>query len=517
MRKIFYLGLLPVLLGSLALGSCTENKPNEPDDPNNPNNPDDPGKPEVKVRHLEDTREAVYKAYNVDGSELGTFNSLYLAINSAIVDGDRGSYVLVENNEEKVFVNFDGFDPTTQDMFWYYDQTQLAGYEAWSMGYDQRLKNTNFITIMNEYANVGAPYMNGYELVGVGEVNGSETVPVWNTHWQLETSATVDMIAYSGITKSVYDIDLTEAKIAPTYENDMGIDTTAMLGFTTADSELVAHLGIACDTTTGNWYVYKGKSASHASTEYELDKSNVILTSTWNETEKCYRPDSDVKLTLEILTLDIGTEDERIINRLTIDKGDSNPIVVDHELPKMTQCSTIRFQTILDINNNDSTVQDYMNGSYFKNVIVRSATGHVLEEIVDPVDGYYGQLNILNPGEYNLLNSSGLDNEARYQTILYTASCINANFDNGQDVYNLSFALEANTEHVYTEDLETMIDSIKALPTTGELTPEQITNIQNVNNSYNDLLGYKKNVIAKVMPEVLKQLQDAAAAAGITE
>ena len=253
------------------------------------------------------------------------------------------------------------------------------------------------------------------------------------------------MEAYSGITKSVYEIKLSEAKIVPSY--DGSDDAYAYVGFITADGEYVVNVGLRCNTRDGKWYYYSGE-ASIESSSIELDDDKVLLTSTWDQTEKCFRPDGDVTMQMELLTLTDKDGEEYITHRLTMTFSDERVVVKDYEDLKLTQCGTIRFTCGLDIVS-DNTLTDLMCGAEFTNVVITSAVATVLEEMLNPL--VYGiGAEISFAGEYDILNSNDEyfigEDSARFHTIIYNTSAVSYDFDTpGKDVYNFSYNIKPAT------------------------------------------------------------------------
>ena len=440
--------LLIVTLG-FVLVSCGKDKEETPkqDDnvvaptPENGGNTDNGGtdqpsiptvKPNDVIKNRPDTREDAYGIYSASGELIESHKSLYAAIVSCVDNCDLDDYVAELGSSEALFVNYRQFDESTKDMFWYYKEgTVKDRYVPWLSGYwNEDAINKDQICVYKNYATQQLqPYANGYILASQGSADAAST-QVWNSCWYLEASATVNLISYSGITKATYDIDLSEAKVYPSYE---GSDQTwAYVGFITADSYNVSHQGLRCDTTTGNWYYYSGE-VTHESEDIEIDKSKCVLTSTWDDVEKCFKPDADVKMTMELLTID----DEFIVHRLTVELSNGTKFVKDYEISKLTMCGTIRFTCGLDIVS-DNTFPDYMNGGKFENVVVTSAKGYVLPEIADG-DVDYGNIVGLNAGTYDLLNSNPAS-AARLHTLIYTPACSKYDFNTaGKDVYSFSY------------------------------------------------------------------------------
>lgn len=401
-----------------------------------------PVTPKEFVASREDDRQAVYHWYSVaDDSKVESFTSLYAAINACVDDGDLNDYIIQEGQTEKLFINYEKYSEETQDMYWYYNGgNSLGKYIYWEPDYWALLRDTNRITAVKYYDNstVGN-YYNGYKVVSQSTnymLPKLNQIQGWHICTEIESSATVDMVAYSGITKAVYKIDLSEARITPTYD---GSDTAyAYIGFITADANNVSNQGIRCDTTTGNWYYYSGE-ASQSSNSITMDKKNCYLTSTWDEQEKCFRPDSDITMTMELLTLLDEDGDDYIVHRLTVDFGNGRVLVKDYEIAELTQCGTIRFTCGLDIES-DNTLVDYMCGAKFENVTVTSAVATVYEEMLDDV--VYGSYAELYAGEFDILNSNP-ETDARFQTYIYTPSCVDYNFETaGKDVYGFSFDIK---------------------------------------------------------------------------
>ena len=461
MKKIFNLFLVGAFC--LVLTSCSflNNFLSNGDDTNNDDTNKDDQQQEVVptvtakdfVAVRTDDREEVYTHYSYDGEEIASFTSLYAAINSCVNDGDADDYVLQAGSAEKLFVNYAEFSETSKDMFWYYSDGNAYGkYTMWEKTFwsDIRItdkdkdentedeKTTNgYITVFKgaENGTVSSSY-NSYKTVSVTSdplVRFYNQVQTWHICTEIESSATVDMIAYSGITKSEYTIKLSEAKITPAYA---GGDTAyAYVGFITADAYNTSNIGIKCDTTTGNWYFYSGEASQEASS-IVTDEKNCFLTSTWNEEGGYFTPDSDVTMTMELLTLEDGDGDSYIAHRLTMKFDDGRVVVKDYDIASLTQCGSIRFTCGLDIES-DNTLVDYMCGAKFENLVVTSAVATMYEEMAD--DFKYGSFAELLPGVYDILNSNP-ETAARFHTIIYTPSCVTTDFTTpGRDVYGFSF------------------------------------------------------------------------------
>lgn len=432
--------LLVVVLGLCSCGQTTNSETNS-----QPQNSDVPVTVTAKdfVATRADNREEVYHWYSVaDDSKVESFASLYAAINACVNDGDLDDYVVQEGSTEKLFVNREKYAEDTFDMFWYYNNgNSLGKYTYWEQDFWAQSRDKNQIVATKYYDNetVGT-YYNGYKIVNKSSdymLPKLNQIQVWHICSELEASATVDMVAYSGITKSVYEVKLSEAKIYPSYDDS---DTAyAYVGFITADAKNVSNQGLRCDTRTGNWYYYSGE-AEQQKNSIVMDSKNCYLTSTWDEQEKCFRPDSDVTMTMELLTLLDEDGDDYIVHRMTVDFGNGRVLVKDYEMGDLTQCGTIRFTSGLDIVSDNSLV-DYMCGSKFENLVVTSATATVYEEMVED-ETVYGSFAELYAGEFDILNSNP-ETAARFQTYIYTPCCVTYDFSTaGRDVYGYSFDIK---------------------------------------------------------------------------
>ena len=421
-------------------------EPTEPVETPEPTEPETPQPTEVEpsveakdfVATREDNREEVYEHYSYDGELIDTFTSLYAAINSCVNEGDINDYVLQRDSEEKLFVNYQEYSEASKDMYWYYNEgNSLSKYTMWEKSYWSDLRDTDNITVFKAAENgTITHYYNGYKTIATTTdklVPFYNQVQAWHVCSEIETSATVDMIAYSGITKSEYTIKLSEARITPAY--DGGDTAYAYVGFITADAFNTSNIGIKCDTTTGNWYYYSGEASMNASS-IVMEEEECYLTSTWNEEGGYFTPDSDVIMTMELLTLEDEDGDSYIVHRLTMDFGNGRVVVKDYEISSLTQCGSIRFTCGIDIES-DNTLVDYMCGAEFENIVITSAIATMPEEMGD--DSVYGAFPELFPGVYDILNSNP-QSDARFHTILYTPSCVTYDFSTpGKDVYGFSF------------------------------------------------------------------------------
>ena len=385
-----------------------------------------------------DDREEAYVIYEADGEEVERHKSLYAAIVACVDNCDTDAYVTEVGGAEKLFINADKFDATTADMFWHYKEgTVKSSYTPWKTTYWTDVKGKDEIVIFKESASGQLqPYANGWELVSVSEtLDDASHTAVWNSCWYLESSVIVNLEAYSGITKGVYDVKLSQARIYPSYEGSD--ETWAYVGFITADAYNVSNQGLRCNTADGNWYYYAGETAYNVE-NIEIDDEKCIMTSTWDEELGCWKPNNDVKLTMELLTITDDEGDSYIVHRLTMAVSNGKTYRRDYEIAALTQCGTVRFTCGLDIVS-ENTFPDYMNGSKFENVVITSAKGTVYQEMIDDSDLYGNTTTLYIAGEYDLLNSNPAS-DARYHTMIYTPACVSYDFNTpGKDVYSFSY------------------------------------------------------------------------------
>ena len=485
--NLFSLCLVLLLLCTVCLSGCKENKSKET------------VTAKTEVHTIEDTRPDAYEVHAVNGELVDTYSSLYNAIYACVNDGDIDDYVTKVDSEEKLFINYSKYAESTYDMFWYYDQgASLIDYKAWDDGYWQTTKdygNAIAVRKSGEYGEV-TYYANSHQIIMQNDQLSDydlEAYPgntrEWNVSWLLETNATVDMAPYSGITKEVYEIQLSEAMIAPSMDSET--HAWAFVGFFTCDGSGISQMGLRCDTTTGNWYYYNGV-VNYDVNDLEMDDEKCLLTSTWDEAYQCFRPDGNVIMTCELLTIvDEEFNDSYIVHRLTMEFSDGRKVVRDLESDILTQCGTIRFTSGIDLES-DRDLQDYMCGAKFKNLVVTSAEATIYEEMKD-LDNY-GNFAAFDAGEYDILNSNPAT-IARFHTIVYTPSCVTTDFTTpGRDVYSYEFKCQSDLP-AYGGALGDAINKINAIPAISDLTSDDAQLITDAREAYDKLRDTQKDLV----------------------
>ncbi|MDE5897073.1 MAG: hypothetical protein K2H43_04595, partial [Clostridia bacterium] len=464
-----------------------------------------------------DTRANAYGFYLADGTLQSSYNDLYKAIDACVEDGDEGDYVAKlsgDDKDVKLFTFKNVYSGASSDQFYYYENgTSLDRYTPWESSYhtDLGTKSKNDLVVYKTAQGLDT-YRQGYEVVRPGATGG--TVATWNIYPFYDSSVMVDLPAYCGITKAEYTINLKEAKLYPTYE---GYQTTyAKVGFVIPDANNVAHIGLAADVNTGNWYYFYG----NADTGLSYDTWNGVdgidyvtdecwMTSTWNEEGGYYTPDSNIVITAEIIAITEDDETPYYINRLTVKFDDDTTLVKDYEHSAMTACATMRFMAGLDIQNEDGMPM-YDNGAQFQGLKVTSGKGTIYEDVAnDP--SLYGDKTVPNdPGVYDLLDNSKNpeDSDVCLHTVLYNRATITYDYSTpGTDIYNFSFRFEQN-QPAYSSNIRAVKDGIAGLPAVDELTVEDDEALQAVVDAYNYLVNpYQTDYITDAEKETLDALQ----------
>lgn len=452
--------------------------------------------PNKVVRTLEDDRELAYGAFTPTGEEMGKFPSMYEAINATVDEGDRGSYVtkLADDQKDiKLFVNYDAYDADMGDQFWYYQNgNQLSAYVPWSNTYFQDSKDLQATVIMNSPSDGVLTYYNGYELLYTNPNDAtSNGLAVWSIQKFLESAATANLAAYSGITKVEYEIDLSGVKFAPSLNENQ--PTEAFFGFYSTDSYNTSHQHLRADTRTGDWYYGVGENNFDGSSDtFAVDKSVALMTSTWHD-EGYFTPDeARVNVTFEKLTLVDNEGGDYIVDRITFEFPESGRKVVrNYENSALTQCGTIRFINGLDIMTGGVVAPDYLNGSYFNGLTVTKATAHAFEDMQDP--SIYGNVALLDAGVYDVLNANEAS-EARFQTIMYNPAFNSLDTSAGKDVYSHSYTADPNNS-AYNNNITNVKTLLNALPANEDIVEADEPQIVAARTAHDGLHLFEKSFI----------------------
>ena len=423
-----------------------------------------------------------YEAYDYTGAKVGAYRSIAAAINATVeadkdfteddeqTPGTKGGYVIKKGGTKHLFDNLNGFGGNNSDCFWYYeDGNKLTAFNCWDKVQGISILQ-NAKVVGHQTTSMGQESMqswNGFGLLDAhAQLIGNEKVapPTWEFSKPMDAGIMGFPARKRGVSGLRYSIDLSNVKITPAYEG-ITDGVYAYFGTYTWQDFYVLATGIACDTTTGDWYPFRGTSRddSFYDIEYNVDgKSKPLFTSTWHDDENGGYFTPNVKTAdLEIKTYRGIDEDESVYweDRLSIvfDKGTKQEskydLLIDDAMMNNYFSRPISadngyvFIAGLDIKNHDKTVTtvpnvDYFNGAKFENFTVTAAAVYfpTLEEIND---AEYA-LAVIDPDlrgrwcDALMANDEVVENTWDY-TYLYNYSCTSYESKDGTDVYNFKF------------------------------------------------------------------------------
>ncbi len=425
-----------------------------------------------KVATVADPRVEAYTAHKPSGEAIGNYKTIADAINAAVdYDVEHNSdlpeeqwvfdsYVTKIDEDFVYFRNKEGFTKgENDDQFWYYENgNALAGYNCWDNADSPHvLRNSDLISYeVTGYGTTSRQAWNSYRLL---DSYGDQVDDMYAQTWELSSTMDAAVLGFPGrligVTGLKYTIDLTNVKIAPPYE---GTDKTyAFIGFYAWQDYYVIANGIACDTSTGNWYQFIGTSRDDSFSDVTYNIGACVMTSTYNETGGYFVPDNP-SLTMEIKTTqqyDSQFDEYYQLDKLkiSIENGatferDISDSTVNNFFPgyPLGYENSYAFIAGLDIKNNTVQSQyteatDYFNGSFFTGLTVTDAQAYVptSEEISDVVYGY--AINAEWRGKWHdILLSNTEDTPDLYDyTVLNTCVCSSYTALNGHDVYDFSY------------------------------------------------------------------------------
>ena len=494
----------------LGLAGCRDkggNKPNPPK-PSTADRltPKDPAAQGVTLR--EDERVKAYVAYKPDGTELGKFTTLAAAINAAVdEDADTevfGSYVTKAGGTRHLFTNRAGYTSENSDMFWYYeDGTKLDQMFCWDdVNSIQLLQNTDYV--VHQVSSFGKKSMQSWNSYGLLDLNGNRIDKETQSAKSYELSSSMDaaMLSFpkrlNGITKQVYNIDLSGVRITPPYQG--GDPVYAFMGFYSWQDYYVVDLGIACDVTTGNWYPFEASSRddsfSDANYTFDMEKG-CIMTSTWDAAGGYFVPDmASISMSIETqLVSDPDFPDETYQSNYLVVKDKDGKIMYERRLEadtlsnffpsaNMGKENTYIFTAGLDIKNANALSDgvhvknaDYFNGAKFENLTITEATAYfpTVEEMSDVDYGAGGIDADLRGNTYSILLADNMKDTPSTgvfdYVILNNNLCTSYEAKEGCDVYNFSFDHVPVADDEFGTNLKGYQDQIDALKglTMGEI------------------------------------------------
>lgn len=429
---------------------------------------------------LEDNRQEVYIAVIGETDNQGhfapyddeviKFKSLYEATNFAMEEGDTGSYVYVEGDQNQTKL-FKKLSLSSDYWFYYKDGNVLDGYAPYTAGDAEFYKGEDYTRVLCSGGYAGPTYQ-PYELMG----HESTSTQAWNRLPYLDTSIRYNPHAFTGIQDTTYTFELSQAKIRPSYnEAQKAVPTITM---STTDSYNWSNQGIYMDTETGNWYYLYGETQSQfKSFVYEKE---VIMTSSWDQSKQEWTPSSDVRLTLNMVQ---NEDDGSVFNKLTIELLNgttvTKTVVKEYEYNQMNMRGTHRASIDLDLIPTDEEIEeesvtpDFQCGAYFKNVIVSEGKGTVREGLTDEI--YQGDEPMCCEAghTYDLLYAlHGYQNDSQTEVILDGVNNIKYKEANAnKDTWDISFEQHVATSYRTAEVLE-VEELISLIPAGASITDD---------------------------------------------
>lgn len=458
MKKKFLLVSGVLLCASMLATSCGGGEEPGPNPDPNPN----PGP--VEDINLIDSREDLFTAVSgalddsgnfvADGVE-EDFPSLYEAANYVFDNCDNGSYVKLKGDTENNILyqkrsGQAGIDGAIKDQWFYYrDGSTLDGYSEYLTGDTDFFHGEKVTRLMASSANLKYTYQ-PYSLIA--REGHAETTAAWNILPLMDTSIRYNPKAFVGMRNEVVSIQLSDARIRPSYNETQKAVPTITLSAT--DSFFWSNQGIWMDTDTGNWYFVEGETQSDVKslTYNSMEGNPVILTSTWDEEKQEWTPDGDIKMSLEYVQdpeMEVWLFDFSI--EVTVD-GETKTYENVYENINATGRGTPRLNISLDMvaatDDYDETTfaPDFMCGAYFKDINVTEAKGTVPEGLTD--EEYQGDADMCGvPGEtYSfLVKDMGEDNPSDVEIILDHYDAITYHEDiTDSDVFDISYEQRAS-------------------------------------------------------------------------
>ena len=453
--------------------------------PKNQDNPPPPAPPVPEITRRADPRAAdAYEAYDYAGAKIGGYKTIADAINATIeadLDfvedanvkaGAKGGYVLKKGETKHIFDHTKGFAEGNSDCFWYYeDGNKLEAFNCWD--------NTEGISLLwnNKTVSYGTGTMgskstqqyNGFGLLDAhGEEITEDTDGAQPQIYMFSKPMDAGIMAFPGEKVGAsglrYTLDLSKAKIKPAYE---GVEDKiyAYFGFYIWQPYYVIATGLACDTTTGQWYPFRGTSRDNSFYDivYNVDNSTTpVFTSSWNE-EGYFVPDAKT-VDLEIKTVrggELPDEGYRVYFEdhldIVVNKGlegeKTEKMIIDDDIVQSLAVrnvgadNTFVFIAGLDIKNHDegeSVVPnvDFFNGATFEDFTVTKAEVYFPTEeelaggtdLNDPLDDAF------RGNWYDALMANDDFTEGTWDfTFLYNYTFTTYEKKDGADVYNFRF------------------------------------------------------------------------------
>lgn len=451
-----------------------------------------------------DTRADAYVAKKANGTEIGKFKTIAAAINAAvnadvtdeIFEGKdkepvSGSYVTKIGSEVKLFQNKNGYTPENDDQYWFYeDGNKLGGYNCWEPPISNLLQNTNHV--VTQVTGKGRRTVQSWNSYSLRDPNGEEfaknelTTEAWTLSSTMDAAVMQFVTETCSITGLDYTYDLSDVKITP----PMGdAKTYAFIGCYTWQPYYVIALGLACDTSTGNWYPFHGTSRddSFSQTEYNIG-DDCVMTSTWHEDGGYFTPDSDT-LTMQARTKflkdSVGADGKDIMYQVNDYKFEcegagayllrvDDSFIGNYYAGKTLGVDNVYIaicglDVITPIKDGVKVANtDYFTGSKFENLRVTQASSYIAtkEEIPDELMGVNVPDEEDRGKSFNLLmaaDPSLKDEDFGNYTIFNSNAFVDYNKDNGQDVFSFRYDGSPVADNLYSAEVWNYQKQIEAL------------------------------------------------------
>ena len=451
-----------------------------------------------------DTRADAYVAKKANGTEIGKFKTIAAAINAAvnadvtdeIFEGKdkepvSGSYVTKIGSEVKLFQNKNGYTPENDDQYWFYeDGNKLGGYNCWDPPISNLLQNTNHV--VTQVTGKGRRTVQSWNSYSLRDPNGEEfaknelTTEAWTLSSTMDAAVMQFVTETCSITGLDYTYDLSDVKITP----PMGdAKTYAFIGCYTWQPYYVIALGLACDTSTGNWYPFHGTSRddSFSQTEYNIG-DDCVMTSTWHEDGGYFTPDSDT-LTMQARTKflkdSVGDDGKDIMYQVNDYKFEcegagayllrvDDSFIGNYYAGKTLGVDNVYIaicglDVITPIKDGVKVANtDYFTGSKFENLRVTQASSYIAtkEEIPDELMGVNVPDEEDRGKSFNLLmaaDPSLKDEDFGNYTIFNSNAFVDYNKDNGQDVFSFRYDGSPVADNLYSAEVWNYQKQIEAL------------------------------------------------------
>ncbi len=464
------------------------------------NPPDTP--PEGFKRPTDPRDQSAYEAHAKDGELLGSYVSIADAISAAVANdldefeaegvepSARGSYVVKKGSTRKLFENMRAYSEGLGDVWWYYQDNGLVGYEYYQAGVPiNRLQNSTEIVYQTGSGVEAKQAYNGYGVYdGRGAQLGTDKIDLASRSWELIVNADASIrgipVREHGATGARYTVDLSEVQIKPAFEG-VDDDVYAFMGFVMASGTYSAEVGIACNTQTGEWKQYIADNPNNRVLQVCMNYNigETVFTSTWHEDGGYFTPDVD-SVTLEVQEVKGEDEngDEWWYNLVEITAGDKKvEVIADEEFLNehgntgviFDQKEGFFFSAGLDIVapgaevGNSIDPVDYTIGAEFNNLIIEK--GEIYFPTEDEIsDEDYGlPIPAELRGEYHDIRSEGFlsvtDGIYNYTIVNLLACCDYEINDDGYDTYSFHYTAPAADSSDRAGQLKTYQDKIDSL------------------------------------------------------